>query len=100
MFPHCIWDPYRGFGWVMKEWMAFSSFSRPLQAANTSVIEICRLLPPSKTIASPVPLDAAEYFAACFHIVFGTHMEALDGYYRNGWPSPPFHGHCKPQIPL
>src|SRR5210317_1593647 len=35
MFTHCIWDPYGGFGWVLKEWMSFSSFSRPLQAANT-----------------------------------------------------------------
>ena len=25
-------------------------------------------------------LDAAEFSAACFHIVFGSHMEALDGY--------------------
>ena len=38
------------------------------------------LLPSSKTNVSPVLLDAAEYSAACFHIVFGTHMEALDGY--------------------
>src|SRR5210317_140450 len=34
MLEHCIWDPYGGFGWVLKEWMAFPSFSRPLQAVN------------------------------------------------------------------
>src|SRR5210317_910328 len=31
--------------------------------------------PPSRMNALPLLLDAAEYFAACFHIVFGTHME-------------------------
>ena len=33
-----------------------------------------------QTIVSPVPLDAAEFSAACLYIVFGIHMEALDGY--------------------
>ena len=37
-------------------------------------------LPPSKMNASPVLLHAAEFSAACLYIVFGIHMEALDGY--------------------
>ena len=37
-------------------------------------------LPPSKINISPVPLDAAEFSAACLYSVFGIHMEALDGY--------------------
>ena len=36
--------------------------------------------PTSKMNASPVLLDAAEFSAACLYIVFGIHMEALDGY--------------------
>ena len=36
--------------------------------------------PTSKMNVSPVHLDAAECSAACLYIVFGIHMEALDGY--------------------
>ena len=39
---------------------------------------------PSKMKVHPVLLDAAEFSAACLYIVFGIHMEALDGYCRNG----------------
>ena len=35
---------------------------------------------PPETNVSPVLLDAAEFAAACLHIIFGTHMEALDGH--------------------
>ena len=38
----------------------------------------------SRTIVSPVLLDATRLSAACLYIVFGIHMEALDGYCRNG----------------
>ena len=36
--------------------------------------------PPSKMSMSPVLLDAAEFSAACLYIVFGVHMDDLDGY--------------------
>ena len=70
-----------GFGWALKEWIAFSSFSWPLQAAIGRCLgQISQYLPPPEMNVSPVLLDAAEFAAACLHIIFGTHMEALDGH--------------------
>ena len=43
MFAHYLWGPYGGFGWALKEWTAFSSFSWPLQAAIVLLLLVALL---------------------------------------------------------
>ena len=55
----------------------------PDLALWTPLMDVC---------SSPELLDAPEVFAACLYMITRTHEEPLGIYWRNGWPSPPFHG--------
>src|SRR5210317_265875 len=87
MFVHCIWDPYGSFGWVLKEWIAFPSFSRPLQAANCANLgQISSQLRPHPTQTCPqncwMPLNFLQhactlYLGPIWRLWVG--IEGMDG---------------------
>ena len=56
-------------GWALKEWMAFSSFSRPLQAViGPSGLDFPTSAP-SKTNVSPLYLGTPEFSAQQYYEV-------------------------------
>ena len=81
MLQHCIWEPWGAFGHILKEWMAFISFSRG---------QMCRICLPGPGLAlltSPKDVCSSSMFwcfpillRICCNIAFGTHGEPLGIY--------------------
>src|SRR6056300_722664 len=70
MLVHCVCDPYGGFGWVLKEWMAFPSLSRLLHAVNWANLGQISQLRPHPTQTCPqncwMPLNFLQHVCTLY----------------------------------
>src|SRR5210317_2164669 len=80
LLQHCIWAPWEAFGHILKEWMSLVSFSRGQTAPIWLPGPGSALWPSLKTLTPLVCYGAAQFFSACFNIVFGPHGKPLDIY--------------------
>ena len=69
MFVHCIWDIYGDFGCVLKE-----DGKRDITSCKSLITSDFLTSALLKDKSVPSIFDAAEFSAACLHIVFRTHM--------------------------